>query len=152
MTTNLNDHLTRPFEKLESYYRVLNDRGRFTFYSSVVRTLKMLPFRVTLLINSIMSQESGKKTKQKISELLETGQILRVKHLETQGVVKSLEEFQNNNGVGSQKAEQIWKRGMRNIQDVKQYANEHPSFLSCEKQSGIKYYDDFMLKILRDEI
>lgn len=152
VTSDHNDHIIEPFERLERYYRVLGDKGRYTTYSNVARTLKMLPFKVTRIEQLENIPGIGKKTKEKIDELLRTGQIARVKHLESQGFIKSLEEFENIYGVGTTKADLFYKRGMRNIGDVKRYAEKNPDFFSREQLIGIRYYDDLMLKIPREEI
>jgi DNA polymerase/3'-5' exonuclease PolX len=152
ITSDHNDHIIQPFERLESYYRILGDKGRYTTYSNVARTLKMLPFKVTRIEQLNNLPGIGRKTKEKIDELLRTGQIARVKNLEKQGFIKSLEEFENIYGVGTTKAEQFYKRGMRNIQDVKRYAEQHPDFFSREQLIGIKYYDDLMQTIPSGEI
>lgn len=55
-------------------------------------------------------------------------------------------------GVGPVKIAEIIKLGIHNIDDLRNYVNSHPKFFNDKQNIGLRYYDDLIERIPRNEI
>lgn len=149
---NQNEHLTKHFQRLETFYRLLGDRGRSIAYANITRTLKMLPFHVKEASQLQDVEGFGEKTIKRIDEILKTGKLSQLKNMEKQKFIQCMEEFEKVHGIGIKKASQIYKKGITSISELQQFAEQNPGFFSREQLLGIQYYNDLIHPVPRAEI
>jgi DNA polymerase/3'-5' exonuclease PolX len=97
----------------------------------------------------------GAKSKEKVKELLRHGSSQRVENVSHNEKMSCLSEFCKIWGVGPRVAEGWYTNGCRSLKDVKEKAMKSPSPLhplTEQQQVGLKYADEFKLKIPRKEV
>lgn len=90
----------------------------------------------------------GAKSNEKVKELLRTGQMIRVENAGKDDRYTAYSEFLKVWGVGPSVAEKWYSLGCRTIQDVEKKVEK----LTEQQKCGLKYFNDFELKIPRKEI
>ncbi|KAF4968561.1 hypothetical protein FZEAL_10369 [Fusarium zealandicum] len=89
----------------------------------------------------------------KIAELWhqwkETGELGEIQDANADPMISSLKQFYNIWGVGDVTAREFYRKGWRDLDDLVQYGWNS---LSRSQQIGVKYFDEFLLKIPRDEV
>ncbi len=91
----------------------------------------------------------GPKTALLYCEFTESGTLSEVKAAESDTEIATLRLFYEIFGVGATTAREFYLKGWRDLDDVVDYGWQT---LSRVQQIGVKYYDDFQLKIPRDEV
>ena len=87
----------------------------------------------------------GKTIIAKLKEYIETGKIKALENARADPVNK----FTKIYGVGPKKARDLVDSGIESIEDLKKHQNE---YLNDTQKIGLKYYDDILLRIPREEI
>lgn len=88
----------------------------------------------------------GGRLAEKISEILQTGDLRKLEEMSCREDVAALKKFTNIHGVGPSIAQSFINQGFRTLDDLKTKAN-----LSRAQKIGLKHYDDFLIRIPRDE-
>ena len=120
-------------------------------YSSSIASLAAYPY----LIESAREILALPSCDQKIAHLFHeyqtnNGKIQAVVELEADPVLKVLREFYEIWGVGAKTAREFYfDKGWRDLDDIIEHGWKS---LSRVQQIGLKYYDEFMLKIPRAEV
>ena len=149
----MNQQIINNFEILAKYYKKTGDKWRQQAYQRAIFAIRMLSFQITN-INQVKNIKGiGKTTKEKIKEYLDTGKIRKVEEVKQKmqelqpGSQKYniLETFIKIWGVGEKKAEDLWKKGMRSLDDLR----NNPKLLTKNQKIGLKYYEDFQLALPR---
>lgn len=121
-------------------------------YSKVVSQLKSLP--------SISSMEDlqevkgiGESIRKKIEEILETGKLEAAEEIRADTKVMSMDDFMNIYGVGRVKAKKLVKdMGIKTIEELRKKVEEDADLLNTNQKIGLKYYEDFLERIPREEM
>ena len=153
---NVNKGLINNFIALQNYYKSTNDKGRVIAYGKAVTALRSVSFEITDPSQVKGMRGIGPKILTKIKEYLDTGQIRAVedKKQELEQVKtkskkeQTLQDFADVWGVGPVKAKALYEQGMRSINDLRK--NQH--LLTNQQKIGLKYYEDLLKKIPRDDI
>jgi DNA polymerase/3'-5' exonuclease PolX len=129
---------------------------------------KVAPFKVRAYKNAIQAvldynkpitsvedvdalQGIGKKIRDKIYEIVETGDLEEAKELKSFEMVRK--ELLDIYGVGTAKADDIIENyGVRSIQDLIALVYNDRSILTSAQTLGLIYYDDLKQRIPREEI
>ena len=90
----------------------------------------------------------GAKSSEKVKELLRTGHMERAEHAGKDRRHTAFSELLKIWGVGPSVAEKWYSLGCRTIQDVERKVGK----LTEQQKCGLKYFNDFELKIPREEI
>lgn len=104
--------------------------------------------------NEIFSQKGvGPKSKEVINEYLKTGNITKLDKLEERVKPYITEKdvilsFKNIHGIGNAKAKELYDKGYRTFSDLENHKEE----LTHAQQLGLKYRDDFNIRIPRKEV
>lgn len=104
--------------------------------------------------NEIFKQKGvGPKSKEVIDEYLKTGNITKLNNLEekVKPFVKEKDVivlFKTIHGIGNAKAKELYDQGYRTFSDLEHHQNE----LTHAQQLGLKYRDNFNIRIPRIEI
>ena len=117
-------------------------------YSKAIRELKKLE-----TIQSVTDVEGvagvGKKIKEKIKEIIETGELKAAVKAKEDLPVKVFQDLLNVYGIGPVKAKElIQKDNIKSIEDLE----SKPHLLNDVQKKGLKYYSDLLLRIPRSEM
>lgn len=83
------------------------------------------------------------------AEFEEHGQLSEIQKAESDEKMAAIKTFYNIFGVSAVTAEEFYRRGWRDLDDVVEYGWKS---ISRSQQIGVKYYDDFLQKIPRQEL
>lgn len=117
-------------------------------YTKAIRELKKLE-----TINSLKDVEGvsgvGKKIKEKIKEIIETGELKAAVKAKEDLPVKVFQDLLNVYGIGPVKAKElIQKDNIKSIEDLESKLH----LLNEVQKKGLKYYSDLLLRIPRSEM
>lgn len=90
----------------------------------------------------------GEGIKKKVKEFLAEGKMSKLENLQSDSKLTILETFNNVWGVGPAAAQKIYSSGVRSIEQLRK---KQESLLNDRQIIGLKYYEDFLKKIPRDE-
>ena len=90
----------------------------------------------------------GPKITEKIREILITGKCRKSDNAESDSKNKSIKELTGVHGIGIKQANEFYAQGIKNISDLKNIYDTLPNTI----KKGLKYYDDILIKIPREEI
>jgi len=95
----------------------------------------------------------GKNIKLKIQEILETGSLKAATEARKETNLESLEILQGIHGVGPVKAKQLVEtKGIKTIADLRKTLAGDPDLLNDVQKMGLKYYEDAIERIPRQEM
>jgi DNA polymerase/3'-5' exonuclease PolX len=96
----------------------------------------------------------GAKIKDKIKEIMATGQLSAAQRAKESHNLDALNAFQNVYGIGPTKAKDLVKAGFRTIAELREAAQnpEKPNWLNDNIAIGLKYYENFLERIPRKEM
>jgi DNA polymerase/3'-5' exonuclease PolX len=117
-------------------------------YTKAIRELKKLDS-----ITSIKDVEGvagvGKKIKEKVKEILETGSLEAATKAMTELKIDVYQDLLKVHGIGPAKAKDlIEKHKISSVEDLK----KHPELLTESQKLGLKYYEDSLERIPRKEM
>jgi DNA polymerase/3'-5' exonuclease PolX len=116
--------------KLLKVYRNNGDKGRTIAYSRAIATMKALNYEIKTIedIQRLKATEKhiSDKIANKINELLKTGSITKLEELKNSEENVALEEITRVWGIGAVKAREIYRRGVRTVEDLEKEAEKHP--------------------------
>ena len=90
----------------------------------------------------------GAKIKQKIKEILETGELKAATEAKKDVSIDLYKELLNVYGIGPVKAKQLIKENIKSIADLR----AHEELLNEKQKLGLKYYEDSLERIPREEM
>ena len=145
---NLNEHITLELEKLLEIHNDLNNTYNAIAYKRAITVIKGFTEKIVSYEQVKGLRHIGNSILQKIEEILETGHISKIDLLQNEEKNQSLIVFLRIWGVGLSVAHKLYRKGLRTIEDVR----ENESMLNHQQQIGLKYYEDLLVKIPRDEV
>ena len=150
----MNQELIYNLDILIKYYTIAKDHFRRMAYEKGVKAIRNLDIEITDINQVKKVKGIGKSILDKISEFLSTGKITKVEEVKpllypgkTEKEI-AIEDFLKIWGVGEVKAEALWNKGYRSIDDVR----DDPRALNRQQLIGLKYYEDLQEKIPRMSI
>lgn len=121
-------------------------------YQIVITQLKQLSTPVTSFEDVASFKGMGDKIEKKIKEILETGHLRSAEKAKELYPIDALDAFQNIYGVGPAKATELTKQGFRNIAELRHAVLQNPKLLNDKQTVGLKYYEQLLERIPRDEM
>jgi DNA polymerase lambda len=94
----------------------------------------------------------GAKMEKKIKEILETGSLAAAEKAKTLYNIDALDALQKIYGVGPTKATDLVKSGITSIQQLRDEVKNNPKLLNDKQKIGLKYYEDLLERIPRNEM
>ena len=95
----------------------------------------------------------GKKIKLKIEEILATGSLKAATEARKETNLDSLDILQGVHGIGPVKAKQLVEtKAIRSISELRKAIAEDPELLNDVQKMGLKYYEDAIERIPRQEM
>ncbi|KAI8995729.1 hypothetical protein BC832DRAFT_587958 [Gaertneriomyces semiglobifer] len=150
---NLNAHLTEPLSLLLQRYEATNDTWRSYSYRRAITSLKRLRTEITSVeqLDGMKMRCIGSRIREKIAEILQTGELRKLKPENLPEFERVVGIFGKIHGVGAATASTFYAMGCRTLDDL--ITNEKLfSRLSHDQRIGLKYYDDFQQRIPRAEV
>ena len=118
-------------------------------YAKVIQQLKNLGKPVYSFEDLQNISGIGEKIKKKIEEIFQTGVLQKAEKYKQSSTHQVSEQLLKIYGVGPSKVnELINKHNITSIDDLRQ----HPELLNDKQLIGLKHYDDFLLRIPREEM
>ena len=119
-------------------------------YNKAIKTIEKLDFKINYIKQVDKLKGIGTSILEKIHEFLLNGKINKVEEIKPLLNNKSdkdeiIELFTNIWGVGDVKANDLYNKGYRTLEDIKKNIN----VLNRQQQIGFKYYHDLLNKIPR---
>eukprot|EP00122_Pirum_gemmata_P003451 Pgem_evm1s3121 len=143
---NRNKHITKVLEEMKTAYESSRaDTWKARSYGIAITRLSNLDYRIENREQAIKLDGIGKNLADHIAEIIETGRMEKLDNFSEEN--KVIGRFCNIHGVSAVTAGVWYRIGNRSLEDLKK--NIH---LNHSQQVGVKYYDDFLKKIPREEV
>lgn len=144
-----NEAFIRQLMKIRTTRTLLGDKIGVRAYSSSIATLSAYPYTLSSPHEVARLPGCGMKIALLYQEWRETGRVREVAEAESDPELTVLRLFYEIWGVAETTARQFYGKGWRDLDDVVEYGW---STLTRVQQIGVKYYDEFQLKIPRREV
>ncbi|KAJ7271147.1 hypothetical protein C8J57DRAFT_1320897 [Mycena rebaudengoi] len=146
-----NEFIAKKLEELMLLHKAKpseDDHWRAFTYNKCLRTIRSHPKPIQTLAEALSIRHVGVKTAKKIMEIVNTGDLGRIKYENTEDV-KATKLFQGIYGVGQKTAFQWYAAGCRTLEDIK--AGKGGVKLTPAQSVGIEFYDDINDRMPRQE-
>ncbi|ROV91425.1 hypothetical protein VSDG_07211 [Cytospora chrysosperma] len=117
-------------------------------YSSAIASLSAYPYKLKSPLELTRLPGCGEKIGLLFAEFEEIGQLSEIQRAESDEKLVAIRIFYNIFGVSAVTAEEFYRRGWRDLDDVVDYGWKT---INRSQQIGVKYYDEFLQKIPRPE-
>jgi len=94
----------------------------------------------------------GEKIQKKIKEIIETGVLASAEKAKEVYNIDALDALQKIYGVGPVKATELVKAGYTSIAQLREAIKKNPKILNDKQKIGLKYYEDLLERIPRNEM
>jgi DNA polymerase/3'-5' exonuclease PolX len=134
--------------------RDLADKAPFgaRAYAKVISQLKLHNGPITSFEDVAHIDGIGEKIQKKIKEILETGSLASAVKAKELYNIDALDAFQNIYGVGPAKANELIAAGYTTIEQLRGDLKKNPKLLNDKQKIGLKYYEDLLERIPREEM
>ena len=149
---NHNPHISSILERLEEMNAGVGDKWRAYSYRKAVGIVKGWPTRIDTdadLDAVGRVRGIGAKMKEKLREIVRTGRLDKVQHMEADERVQVMERFSKIHGVAGATASKWYAMGLRTLNDVVQSPLVE---LNASQVLGVRYYEDKLRRIPRREV
>ena len=121
-------------------------------YAKVIGQLKAYEGVITSYEDVALIDGIGEKISKKIKEILETGELASAEKAKMLYNIDALDAFQNIYGVGPAKASELIADGYTSIAELREGVKVNPKILNDKQKVGLKYYEDLLERIPREEM
>jgi DNA polymerase/3'-5' exonuclease PolX len=121
-------------------------------YAKVITQLKNYNKPITSYDDVKNIEGIGDKISKKIKEILETGSLQSAEKAKELYNINALDALQNIYGVGPAKATELVKSGITSIEQLREEVKSNPKLLNDKQKIGLKYYEDLLERIPREEM
>jgi len=143
-----NEEFINLLKSIKKARTLTSDEISVRAYSSAIGTLASYPYTLTSPHEVHALPGCGEKISKLYQEWRETGHLQELDILEADPMLHTLKLFYDIYGVAAITAREFYHRGWRDLDDV----TLNWSSLSREQQIGLKFYDDFQIRIPRAEV
>ena len=145
-----NDEFISLLEKIKLARVLTGDEIGVRAYSTSIASIAAYPYKLNSTNEILLLPGCDHKIAHLFYEWETTGHIQAVNEIEADPVLNTLKLFYNIYGVGAIIARQFYyDKGWRDLDDI---IENGWHVLNREQQIGLKFYDDFQLKIPRSEV
>lgn len=144
-----NDAFIAQLDKVRFARLLQGDKIGVRAYSSVIATLSAYPYLLSTPTEVSRLPGCGAKIAVLYTEFVSTGHLTEAVEAEGNPYLIVLKLFYNIWGVAEKTAREFYQKGWRDLDDVVEYGWKS---LSRVQQIGVKYYDELLLKISREEV
>lgn len=138
------------FKKLEEYEKINGEHFKAAAYRKANLALSKLDDDSQLVLKNLKEMKGiGEKILEKINQIINTGTCPLYEKVKD--IVDPRKLFLDIHGVGTVKANELFKKGYKTIDDLRKDKNID-KVLNNVQLKGLKYYDDIIKRIPREEI
>ena len=138
------------FKKLEDYEKINGEHFKSAAYRKANLALSQLDNDSQLIPKDLIEMKGiGAKIIEKINQIIQTGTCPMYEKVKD--IVDPRKLFLDIHGVGTVKANELVKNGYKTIDDLRK-DKDVDKVLNNVQLKGLKYYDDILQRIPRDEI
>ena len=145
---NLNEEITNELEKILEFHNNEGNIFNALAYRRAINIIKKHGKKIEHINDIPKKKGIGTKIKEKIKEIILTGKCKKSEYVSKDKKNKSINILSKVYGVGIKQANLFYQKGIRTIEDLQKISNELPLNI----QKGLKYYNDIIKKIPREEI
>jgi len=145
--TEVNRDIIEKLQAMSDLYGKTNDKWRSYSYQKAITTIRRCTKRIDSYEELIKLPGIGESLAKKIWEIIDTGSLEKLEDFQSSDYIRTIQLFGNVWGCGPHIAKQWYDQGFRSLDDVRTKAK-----LSQNQQVGLKYYDEFLERIPRDEV
>ncbi|CAF1112009.1 unnamed protein product [Adineta ricciae] len=145
--TEVNRDIIEKLQAMGELYAKTNDKWRAYSYQKAITTIRRCTHRIDSYEEIIKLPGIGESLAKKIWEIIDTGSFEKLEDFQSSEYMKVLDLFGNVWGCGPNIAKQWYDQGFRTLDDLRTKAK-----LSQNQQVGLKYYDEFLERIPREEV
>ncbi|KAI9459348.1 hypothetical protein HD554DRAFT_2206999 [Boletus coccyginus] len=150
-TVCVNQHIVDKLEELRELHKAKlseDDRWRAYSYAKCIPALRNHPKPIRSFSEARSIRGVGEKTALKIMEIINTGDLKRIKYENTEDVAAT-RVFQGIYGVGRHTSFAWFASGLRTLDDVR--ARKGGLMLTTAQEIGLKFYNDINSRMPREE-
>lgn len=149
-----NDMLVRKFERLRDFHHSFgaNHIHEYNAYRKIVDILKKYPKQIRDIENVKGVDGIGKRTIEKIEEILKTGELKMLKDIEKDKRLVGKMHLQTVMGIGPSKAGDLVRKGIYSVSDLKRAVKRGDVKLNDKQLVALKYSSDLDKRIPRNEV
>ncbi|KAK8035077.1 Nucleotidyltransferase [Apiospora rasikravindrae] len=144
-----NDAFIEQLKDIRTTRALLGDKIGVRAYSTCIAAVAAYPHLLTNRIEVDHLPGCGTRIASLFHEWKTNGCIEEVENAKSDAQLSVLRLFYKIWGVGETTAQEFYKRGWRDLDDIVEYGWDQ---LSRVQQIGVKYYDEFLLEIPRAEV
>eukprot|EP00939_MAST-03C_sp_MAST-3C-sp1_P001517 g1517.t1 len=156
--SNMNGHVTDMLEKMAEVYELKGgeDQHRSSAYMRAAATIKSIPVRIEHISQFRKLPGIGKNMYDHVEEILNTGRFDKLETAMSNPRTAALFALKKIIWVGSKTAEQLYSKGFRTIDQLRNAVRRRTaassSILSGPQLIGLRLYEDLLEKIPRPEM
>ena len=141
---NHNQFITEKLQILATSYANSKDQWRALGYKKAIASVKNYHKKLETWEECSSLPFVGERLAKKIWEIVETGHLRRLDHVDPKQEAINL--FAGVWGAGPTTAEAWVSQGLKTLEDLKNHGK-----LTCQQEIGLKYYDEFLERMPREE-
>ena len=141
---NHNEFITNKLQVLATSYANTKDQWRALGYKKAIASIKNYHKKLGTWEECSNLPFVGERLAKKIWEIIQTGHLRRLEHVDPKQDAINL--FVGVWGAGPMTAETWVSQGLKTLEDLKKHGK-----LTRQQEIGLKYYDEFLERIPRDE-
>lgn len=149
-----NEKLVRHFERLRDFHHSFgaNHVHEYNAYRKIVKILQNHPKKITSVANIEGVEGVGKRTLEKIDEIMKTGELKMLKDIENDKRLVAKMKLQSVMGIGPSKAGELVRKGVFSVTDLKSAVKRGEVKLNDRQLVSLKYSGDLDKRIPRSEV
>ncbi|KAF2233574.1 Nucleotidyltransferase [Viridothelium virens] len=144
---NPNARTIEILEQMGRYYDRVQDHWRTLAYRRAITSLKRETRKITTKEEAVLLPFIGERLAAKIEEIVWTNRLRRLENAQLDPTDRILQLFLGIYSVGFAQASRWVRQGYRTLADLL-----HRAPLTTNQRIGIAHYDDFALRIPRNEV
>lgn len=121
-------------------------------YATVIRQLKERAEPVTCYEDIHHFQGVGEKIREKIKEIMETGQLQSAERVKETHATDAVDVLQHIYGVGPAKVRELIQMGIRTVEQLRIHLEKNPILLNEKQKIGLRYDEELRERIPREEM
>ncbi|CAF1463730.1 unnamed protein product [Adineta steineri] len=143
----INKDIIDKLQAMGDLYGKTNDKWRAYSYQKAITTIRRCTHRINSYEEIIKLPGIGESLAKKIWEIIDTGSFEKLEDFQSSEYMNVITLFGNVWGCGPNIAKQWYDQGFRTLDDLRTKAK-----LSDNQQVGLKYYDEFLERMPRNEV
>lgn len=121
-------------------------------YQAAIDAITALPGPITKAEDVDGIKGVGDKIRLKVKEIIDTGKLKAAEEARSTMPLEAYKQLRDIHGIGPVKAKQLIDSGISSVAALRTASAADPKLLTAAQKLGIKYYEDSLLRIPRNEM